>query len=126
MMAATEGSVIYPVVVLKVNNILCRALLDTGSSNSYASSAHLGKLNLRPIRKETKRIEMMMHSTTRKIDVIEIEINDVSGDFKFKVEVSKVERETLLSLPNPNYESVLRQHQHLQDIKMNDTDTKAE
>ena len=126
MMAATEGSVIYPVVVVNVNNILCRALLDTGAGSSYASSALLGKLNLRPIWREAKRIEMMMHSTTRKTGVFEIEINDVSGDFQFKAEVNKVERETLLSLPNPNYESVLRQHQHLRDIKMNDTDTKAE
>ena len=51
---------------------------------------------------------MMMHSTTQKIDVFKTEINDVSGDFQFKAEISKVERETLLSLPNPNYESVLR------------------
>ena len=113
MMAATEGSVIYPVVVVKVNNIPCRALLDTGAGSSYASSALLGKLNLRRIRRETKRIELMMHSTTRKIDVFEIGINDVSGDFQFKAEVNKVERETLLSLPNPNYESILRQDQHL-------------
>ena len=126
MMAATEGSVIYPVVVVKANNILCRALLDTGAGSSYASSALLGKLNLRPTRRETKRIEMMMHSTTRKIDVFEIEINGVSGNFQFKAEVDKVERETFLSLPNPNFESVLRQHQHLRDIKMNDTDMKAE
>ena len=28
MMVATEGSVIYPAVVVKVNNILCRVLLD--------------------------------------------------------------------------------------------------
>ena len=32
----------------------------------------------------------------------------------------------MLSLLNPNYESVLGQYQHLRDIKMNDTDTKAE
>ena len=58
--------------------------------------------------------------------MFEIEINDVSRNFQFREEVSKVERETLLSLPNHNHESVLRQHQHLRDIKMNDTDTKAE
>ena len=80
-MVATEGSVIYPVVVVKVNNILCRALLDTSAGSSYTSSALLGKLNLRPIRRETKPIEMMMHSTTRKIDMFEIEINDVSENF---------------------------------------------
>ena len=107
-MAATEGSVIYPAVAVKVNNVLFRELLDTGTGSSYASSPLLGKLNLRAIWRETKLTEMMMHSTTRNIDVFEIEINDVSGDFQFKAEISKVERETLLSLPNPNYESVLR------------------
>ena len=69
MMVATEGSVIYPVVVVKVNNMFCRAFLDTGAGNSYASSALLGQLNLHPIWRETKRIEMMMHPATRKIDV---------------------------------------------------------
>ena len=95
-MAATEGSVIYFAVAVKVNNVLFRALLDTGTGSSYASSALSGKLNLRPIRRETKLIEMMMHSTTRNIDVFEIEINDVSGDFQFKAEVSKVERKNIV------------------------------
>ena len=111
-MVATEGSVIYVVVVVEVNNVLCRALLGTGAGISYASSTLLGILNLRPIRRETKRIEMMINSTTRKIDVFEIEINDVSENFQFKAEVSKVEREKWLLLPNSNYESVLRPHQH--------------
>ena len=87
-MVTTGESVIYPVAVDKVNNILCRALLDTGAGSSYGSSALLGKLNLRPIRRETKRIEMMVHSTTRKIGTFEIEINIVSGDFQFKAKVS--------------------------------------
>ena len=64
MMVATKGSVIYLVVVVKVNNIFCRALLNAGTGSSYASSALLGKLNLRPIRRETNCIEIMMHSTT--------------------------------------------------------------
>ena len=81
-MVATEGSVIYVVVVVEVNNVLCRALLGTGAGISYASSTLLGKLNLRPIRRETKRIEMMINSTTRKIDVFGIEINDVSENFQ--------------------------------------------
>ena len=64
MMVAIEGSVIYLAVVVKVNNIFCRALLDAGTGSSYASSALLGKLNLRPIRRETNYTEIMMHSTT--------------------------------------------------------------
>ena len=68
---------------------------------------------------------MMMHSTVRETNVFEDEIKDLSGSFQFKSEVSKVERETLLSLPNPNYEAVLKQHQHLRNI-MNDMDKKIE
>ena len=124
-MAAAEGSVIYPVVVVKVNSITCRALLDTGAGSSYASSALLEKLNIQSVRKETNRIEMMMHSTVRETNVFEDEIKDLSGSFQFKSEVSKVERETLLSLPNPNYEAVLKQHQDLRNI-MNDMDKKIE
>ena len=68
----------------------------------------------------------MIHSTVRKIDVFEVEIKDLSGIFQFKSEVSKIERETLLSLPNPNYEAVSKQHQHLRNIAINDMDKKTE
>ena len=44
MMVASEESVLYPLLVAKVNNITRRALLDTGAGSSYASSALLEKL----------------------------------------------------------------------------------
>ena len=37
MMIATEGTVVYPVVVIKINNNTCRALQDTGAGSFYAS-----------------------------------------------------------------------------------------
>ena len=39
MMVVIEASVIYPPVVVKVNNITCMALLDTDPAIFYASSA---------------------------------------------------------------------------------------
>ena len=54
MMVATERSVICPVVVVKVNNITCRALLDTGAGSSYASSSFMEKLNIQQVKKEIK------------------------------------------------------------------------
>ena len=126
MMLATEGSVKYPAVVDKVNNITCRSLLDTGAGSSYASSPFLKKLNKQPVRKETRMIEMVIHLTVRKIDVFEVKIKDLSGSFQFKSEVSKVERETLLSLPSLNYDPVLKQQQYIRKIAMNDMDKKTE
>ena len=52
MMVSTEGSVIYPIVVFKVNNITCRGLSDTGAGSSYASSPFLEKVNIHSVRKK--------------------------------------------------------------------------
>ena len=59
MIVATEGSGEHFVVVVKVNHIFCSALLDTGAGSS--ASSLLEKLNMQPVRKETKQIEMMMY-----------------------------------------------------------------
>ena len=34
-----DGPVVYPVVVVEVAEIKCRALLDSGAGSSYASAA---------------------------------------------------------------------------------------
>ena len=39
-----EASVIYPVVVVVVDGIKCRALLDTGAGSSYVSAALVERL----------------------------------------------------------------------------------
>ena len=53
MLVATEKrSVIYPVVIVEVEGIKCRALLDTGAGSSYASAALLDRLHKRAVRKE--------------------------------------------------------------------------
>ena len=72
----------------KENNITYKEFLDTGAGSSYASSALLVKVNVQPIRKQTKPIEFIMPSI--KIDVFEVEIEDVSESFQFKSEVSKL------------------------------------
>ena len=44
LVATGESTVIYPVVVVPVDGIKCRALLDSGSGNSYASSSLIKNL----------------------------------------------------------------------------------
>ena len=34
-----NGHVVYPVVIVRVEGVLCHALLDTGAGSSYASAA---------------------------------------------------------------------------------------
>ena len=81
-----------------LTTIECRALLDTGSGNSYASSALLELIKRKPIRQDYKRIEMMMQSTTKVTDIYNVRISDINEQFNIVSEVSQVDREVLLTL----------------------------
>ena len=121
----TGGTVTYPVVVVKVNGIKCCALLDTGAGSSYASATLLDRIGEKPIRKENRRIDMMMQSVTQKIEVYNVSITSLDEHFSLQASVSKVSKDVLLSLPNPNYERATPRFTHLKGITMDDKDHKS-
>ena len=58
--ATGKSSVTYPLVVVEVCGIRCRALPDTGAGSSYASEALLDRIGKQLVRKEFRNIEMLM------------------------------------------------------------------
>ena len=48
LVANGNSSVVYPVVIVEVNGVRCRALLDTGAGSSYASAALLNRIKTCP------------------------------------------------------------------------------
>ena len=116
----------YPVVIIEVEGVKCRALLDTGAGSSYASATLIDILNRKPDRTEKKRIEMMIATTCQKIDMYNVHISDVKGNFKLSTTLSKVDKGVLLTIPNPQYTEIIKQHQHLEGVKMDNEDTKLE
>ena len=50
----------------------------------------------------------------------------MSEKFKINSPIYKVEKNTMLSLPNPKYKAILHQYKHLTGINMNNNDTKPE
>ncbi|XP_028404087.1 uncharacterized protein LOC114526759 [Dendronephthya gigantea] len=117
--------VVYPVVVVEIGGLKCRALLDTGSGSSFASSTLLNAIGKKPIRQEFKSIEMMLQTTTRKIDVYEVEIAAVDGNFKMSCELNRIDKDVLMKVPNPRYKELIETHEHLKGVHMNDIDEKA-
>ncbi len=126
LVAKGEGKVIYPVVLVKAGGIKCRALLDTGAGSSYASAALLERLNSKPQRREFRKIETMLQTSNKMIDIHKLEVTDVKESFALKTEVTRVERSSLLSLPNPKYKDTIEQFNHLKGVTMEDTDEKEE
>ncbi len=126
LLASEEQGVIYPVVIVKVNGIKCRALLDTGAGSSYISAFLVNLLGKKPTTREYRQIDMMMTTTTKKIEVYHVKVMNLKGDFKLNVDVSKVDRYVLLSLKNPRYTEILHKYPHLQGVIMDDVDQKPE
>lgn len=65
LVATGKGSITYPVVIVSMGGIHCHVLLDTGAGSSYASVALLHHMGKQPVRREFKRIEMMMQARNR-------------------------------------------------------------
>ena len=122
--ATNQRKVIHPVVIVCVEGIKCRALLDTGSSSTYVSSTLIDMAKKQPLRNEYKSVEMMLQRTSEKMEVYELQINEINEKFSIKSEVNKVDRDVLLTLPNPQYERVIQENSHLRGVVMDDKDSK--
>ena len=92
-----NARVIYPVVVVEVEGVKCRAFLDTGAGSSYASATLLNRIS-----KEVRKIEMLLGKSTLDVELVTIEVTYVNGKFPMPVEVTKVGKGQLLFLDNPN------------------------
>ena len=79
-------SVTYPVVIISVDDIKCRALLDTGAASSYISSTIVCKLNKHPVRRDTKKIEMMLYATNSRLSFYNVTIKNLEDEFKLTTE----------------------------------------
>lgn len=117
-------AVIQPVVVVKIGGFKFRALLDSGASHSYASSTAIELINVRPKSTGLRQIAMLTGITTRTMQVFDVVISSVAGDFKLDVDITKVNKRELLVLENPGYEQVIEANPHLKGVRMDDDDTK--
>ena len=100
MLLTTNTSLVtYQVLVIEVEGVKCRALIDTGAGSSCASSKLINKIKKKPIRRETKRIETLMHSVVKKTEIYQFEIG---------IEINKLKKEVLLKLSNPRNTKILQ------------------
>ena len=51
---------VFSVVIIKVNDVKCRALIDSGSGSSYISAKLVNMLKAKPVETQTKQVEMLV------------------------------------------------------------------
>ena len=119
-----SAKVVYPVMLLEVDGIKTRALLNTGAGSSYASAKLINALRTKPAEIKTKKIEMMLGSMTTNIELYDINVESGNRDFSLNISVSKVDKPELVVLPSPNYEELKTKDKHLERVRMDDNDAK--
>ena len=123
--ATQDGEkVCHPIVLVNVNGVTCRALLDTGATVSYASGYLLDRLKLRPTRKLTRRVQTIVGVVTKQNEIFSVQASDTQGKYTIPLSVTRVERAELLSVENPNYAAMISKYPHLKGVYMEDSDSK--
>ncbi|CAB4039723.1 Hypothetical predicted protein [Paramuricea clavata] len=125
MMSTCDGyKVIHPIVVIKVDCVECRALVDSGAASCYASSKLLDSLGKKPTEVKYKKMEMLMAFTTTRMEIHNSTISSKSGDYELEVDLIKVNKGTLLEVENLQYKELIESYSHLKGVKIDDYDTK--
>ena len=119
-----DQRVCHPIVIVKANNVTCRALLDTGATTSYVSAYLLSLMKITPSNTLTRRIQTITGTITKHVEVYNLSVSNTRGKFSIPVSAAKVGRRDLLTVGNPNYPDLIEHYQLLQGICMEDTDTK--
>ena len=48
-------------------------------------------------------METLTNSTTKKLKIYNLKVENLDEDFSFRTELNNLEREVLITLPNPKY-----------------------
>ena len=126
MTTGTSGEGIFPVVVIKVNGITCRALIDSGAGSSYASANLISTLKIKPSEIMRQQIDMLMTSRTTNIELYDVKISSSDGSNEMSARLNKIEKGELLFVNNPQYGELIKRYSHLNSVRMIDTDTKSQ
>ena len=119
---SSEG--VFPVVNVRVNGILCRALIDSGAGSSYASAKLIHELHLKPVDVQTKQIDILMLSKQARLETYEVKIESTINEFSMTTRCTKVDKSELLFIENLNYESIIQNYPHLKGVIVEDRDKK--
>ena len=76
----------------------------------YASAGLLGLIQAESTKSDVRSIEMLLGTTTKKVDIFHIDIKAVDGTFSLETDVTKIDKQQLLSLPIPRYDQLLQKY----------------
>ncbi|XP_046843130.1 uncharacterized protein LOC124437166 [Xenia sp. Carnegie-2017] len=124
MTATKTNEGVFPILTVKVNGIMCRALVDSGAGSSYASAKLVSVLGMKPADITTKQVDMLLSSSVERLETYATKVESLDGEFGMEVDLIKVEKSELLSVKNPQYSHMISKYSHLKGVDIQDGDTR--
>ena len=118
--ANIEGEGLLPIIVVEVNGVKCRALVDSGAGSSYASRTILNMIQAKSTKTEYQTIEMMLTSKKVLLHKYKANVASLDGNYELEVELTGVDKPTLLEINNPHYDQLLQRYKYLKGVYLND------
>ena len=126
MTASGSNEGILPIIPIKVDGVICRALIYTGAGSSYASGNLIDLLKKKPCETKRRRVDMLISSQVTKLEMYDTLVESLDGDFSMSVKLTKVHKGELLTVDNPHYQQLIDSYSHLRGVKIEDLDSKEE
>ena len=105
-------------MLVEIDGVKAHALLDTGVGSSYASAKLIDAINKKPKQVMTRRVDMMLSSTTTKVEIYSANLKSIDGNFDMDIELCKVHRPQLMTINNPNFTGFCEKYSHLEGVKV--------
>ena len=121
----SEGNVALQTALAKVDakkegNVTVRVLFDAGSQKSFITAKAVGRLGLRPVRKEKLGIKAFGRKEAEEEmrDVVELSLLGPQGEKKVSIEAFVVD--DIATISNVHVEIVKKQYVHLKNVYFSD------
>ena len=66
----------------------------------------------------------MLYTANSKVDNYNVKNENLQRNFNCNTEINAVDKDALLTIPNPNYESMVSDYPHLRGVKMDEFQTR--
>lgn len=117
-------STLHATVRAKVNGQDARIMIDTGAGSSYIGSDLVTKLQSSPVRRETRCIEQMYGTVTKRVELHSVNIQSTAIEgFNLDVQCINAEKDILTFLPNPRIKELKRRYPRLRKLPLSDEET---
>ena len=83
MTNGVSGDDVFPVVVVKINGLKCRTLIDSGAGSTCVSAKLIETLKIKPSDAKRQRIDMLMNSKTAQTEIFDAKVSSMDGNFEF-------------------------------------------